>query len=253
MIEPMFRPRYRKMLSKRLPGIREVLFGFDPFEDWKRNSSPDSTVMRYLDKGLFLLYSGHDGPETRAFLKLAIDIANRVLKEKKCESRQCEDGFPKNRGEVLRGRAYASALVGEELDVKALTQASRDFEIYCNLIGAADWDETSQPILLAAIRLALLSGDAARAEMLVNSRRCTRKQKKEQELWQSILSAQHKDGFPIADKGLISRFDSVFNRYRHPFEPEEIAALEMGLLSQRLFSTDGAAPIWEKIIETISR
>lgn len=242
------------MLARRLAGIREVLADFDPFEDWQRNRMPESTVAEELRTALFLLYAKHSGPETKAFLRRTIEPADRALNEKKCESKRCRDSFPVNRGVVLRAHAYARSLLrGARLDLKALAQASRDFEMWCRETDSEDWDEISQPYLLAAIRLALICEDVDRAEHLLRSRGCTSKQKKEQDMWQAVVKTQRERGLPLADKALMAKFDSIFDRNRNPYEPEEIAALELGLLRDRYFGRGGKVICWERIIDVISR
>lgn len=249
-----FKPRRATMLARRLAGIREVLADFDPFENWHRNRMPELEIAEDLRAALFLLYAKHSGPEIKAFLKRTIEPADRALSEKKCESKLCRGSFPLNRGQVLRLHAYARSLLrGARLDLKALAQASRDFEVWCRETDAEDWDEISQPYLLAAIRMELICGDLDRADYLLRSRRCTSKQKKEQDMWQAVVKAQREGGPPLADKTLMAKFDSIFDRNRNPYEPEEIAALELGLLRDRYFGSGGKGICWTRIIDAISR
>ena len=248
-----FRDRYSMMLSRDLKCLQKVLYNVDRYTNWTKNRNPDSTAERDLNYALFLLYAKHTGPEIRAYLERTIEVTDRVLKEKKCESKLCKYSFPMNRGSILRVRAYAKSLCGESVDLSALEQASHDYEAYCKLTGPSDWDEISQPYLLAAIRLALICGNFERAEKLVASRKCTQKQKKEQDMWQAVLSAKCKQGLPIKDNRLMAQYDSIFNRNRNPYEPEGIAALELSLLRERFFSENGEEICWERIIDAVSQ
>lgn len=247
-----FKERRARMLARDISGLREVLADFDPFENWSLNRRPNSTTDLYFVDALFLLCAGHQGPETRAFLEWTIKIANRTLREKKCESKLCQGGFPANRAEVRRSRAFAMSLCGEALRVSALEKACDDLENYCQTIDGSNWDEVTQPKFLESVRLGLICGKLDNAKRIMASRRCTGKQKKEQDVLSELLSARA-SGLPICDSRLAERFDSVFNRARNPFAAEGIAALELGVLRDRYFTADNDAICWDRIIDAISK
>lgn len=211
MIGKRFAARYSEILARDLPGLIEVLAELDPYKAWKTNYMPDSTARRYFVHALFLRYAKHTGSETLTFLKVALEICNRVLLERKYEARDCVIRFPANRGEILRIKSYGESLLGAALNVAALRQASLDFEAYCSTIGPHDWDETTQPIFLSAIRLSLITRDTERAKQLVSWRKCTGRQRKEQLLWRDMPAvAEHGDVQNL--DGLLDTFQLVFDR-----------------------------------------
>jgi len=224
----------------------------DPFKNWEQWRSPDMKAEVEFDMALRCLYA--DQQELgRQYLRRAIAVAERALKEDKCRSERCKGGWPWNEGRLKRTLAYARALGGERFDTTLVVQASERLSEWCAGTAKRDWDEMDQLVLLAAIRLALLAGDAERARTLLRTKRSLKANAEEKELLQGLAEVRPpSERAPLA-KPFKAFFDKVRDPgYKPPADEYLMHRLELGALYDKSFvSVDGEID-WNRVIEAVS-
>ena len=170
MTRAEYRSAWAALMSEHRDDYRELL-EMDPFSNWERNAMPESTAERQLGYGLLMLYTDAGEQDARSFLERSRDLVQRAQDEKALEGPRSRKNFPKNRGRLLRAGAYARAVLDESWSPEELLNASRDLEEWCKGYSPRKWDSQAEANHLAAVRLALIGRDPARALSLLASRR----------------------------------------------------------------------------------
>jgi hypothetical protein len=238
--------------------LRTIL-AMDPFEHWEFNRMPESSAEERLRYGLRIFYSQWNDPDGRAFFEQTLRVADRALHEEKYKGTEFLDaGFPKNRGRLLRARAYAAALLGQALDENALRQASIDCAEYCKILKGKLWDSQGQANYLAAVRLALVAGDQEQARQLMKTRKSFRWHFEEFEILRGIIGTID-EGIP--EKGRVimqALLEAYFNKIRDPhlkpdvFMETDILRLELGAIRDKYFVSPDGIISWPRVIEALS-
>jgi hypothetical protein len=227
----------------------------DHFANWNQQSAPDNEAwIQFLNSQTVLFGDGRRSAEK--FLTAAIEVANRACAENRFRTELAQSAFPLNRGRALRVRAYANGLKDGTFDVSDLLTASQDFETWSNQFTGADWDSQTQAYFLAAVRMAIITGDQRRARKLLETKGSFKWHAEEHKLLIGILD-ECNYGLPIRNQQLFARVRSFFDRIRDPnFKPDifmelDEARLEWGALINRFFET-GEAINWDRVVELVS-
>ncbi len=249
MLKKSYRQKRIAFVTKNLHDYQELLT-WDPFRDWALNSVPDSSVFSYLNIALEILCSHDHQTLANAYLDLSCKVAERILKEKKCSNARCKDGWPMNQGHVLRGHAYAKGLQRAPLDLDAIAAASVHLEKWCGRQGR-DWTQFEEELYLCAIRLSLICDNWERAEkLLTTKKRFGKKTLPELAIWRKILASSRTN--LATDLSLASEFDVYFDKIRNPLQAEDVMAVELGILREKLF--EGHEEIdWKEVIAVVSK
>ncbi len=231
---------------------------WDPFEDWERNTAPDSAAERNLMAALEILYGRGDAELARRYLERCLRIGERALAEGVLHMERCKVHAPQNQGVLRRALAYARALLGTHLQAETLLAAEAPFEAACAGFTRRRWDTFDSEVYLSALRLALLADSADVVERLSRLRRPTRAHREQHELLTELAAAVSANE-RIQDKTYQTRFDTFFDLARHPeYDPAEysdirVLRLDLGLLRDKfLVSPDGEID-WQRAIDAIAR
>jgi len=211
----------------------------------------------YLEHGLCAAYGGAPNNVTSKFFLATVQMVDRAVKEQKFEKDPHSNfGFPHNRAVALRAQVYAKAMLGHGLCVSDLSQASLDFETWCQRFTRRQWDSQGEANYLAGVRTAFLAGDRERFSSLLAHKWPFKWHAEEHSLYQAITEAFLGNGV-IEDPALTAHFRSLFDTYRNPeFKPDifleqGIIRFEFGIIWCMLFNP-GAAFDPGKIVEVVS-
>lgn len=235
-------------------GFAEILT-WDPFKDWQVDRMPEMGVGEELRAGLYIAYArGTDYEQAVAFFRRACQVAQRAIDEDKLTSPHSNSSFPLNRGVLYRAYSYARAILGEQLDVRALAQSSRDFEEWCKGYKKSEWDSQAQANYLSAVRLAIVAGEIDRAQELLKTRKSFTWHKTEHEVWKRLVELR---GDVRTDAEFGGRFGEYFDKLRDPrFAPDvymetDILRLELAAIRDKyLISEDGVID-WSRAVDSV--
>jgi hypothetical protein len=204
---------------------------------------------------LEILYGRGDADLAQRFLERCLLIAERAFAEDKLQSPRCRNSFPENRGQLLRVRAYAQAILGGLLEEADLLKASADYEQVTASYPKHKWDDLQEDTYMTVVRLALLASDRERVQRLLTRRRAFRWRPEEHDLWTSLLPLNETRA---RDEALEARFKMYFDRIRDPnFKPEgfmqrDFVRLELGMLWDKYFVSPDRQIDWQRTIDAIA-
>jgi hypothetical protein len=255
-MRPTYAPTWTTALEKDKSAYLTLLEK-DPFEKWELNRMPEGTAERLLVMGTEVLFGDRADALGSAFIEKALQVADRALAEHKYESALCQNAFPLNRGHLERVRVLATGILRRSLDVEALRRSSDDCAAWCEDYQRREWDSQAEAYYLAAVRMALLAMDAGRTERLLSLRRPFKWHRIEHELLKDIATSLAA-ARPITDPSLAQRFMGFFDRVRDPaFKPDvftevRVQRLELGLLWDSGFVSDGQTINWSRAIDAVA-
>lgn len=223
----------------------------DPFAKWDLLAAPDGAAERELSKALNCLYA--DQKElAQQYLRRAIAVAERALREDKCRSERCKGGYPRNEAQLLRALAYSRGLLGEQLDGNLFVRSATLFE---ESSRRGDWDPMAQLELLGGIRMALLAGEQERAAKTLKTgrRRALKDNLEEKELLETLSHARGAEDLARLSKLFKVFFDKVRDPgFKPPAHEYVMHRLDLGALNDKYFvSVDGAID-WDRVIKSVS-
>lgn len=238
---------WRERATQNLDAFLGVL-RLDPFDRWERNRLPEAAAESYLINGLKLCYGGNSELAGR-FFSVCIEIVDRSIRESVFERPPASMGFPMNRGIALRARSYASGLTSRGWELQTLTQASVDFHRWSTDSRSRPWDAITEAYFLAAIRVAVVTGDLERAATLCATKKRFSAHGKELALMRALVA----DGPKATNRSLKDYFDTVRDPDLKPrdFLEREIVAFELGILSSR-DSLSSNEPNWQEVIAAVA-
>jgi len=225
----------------------------DPFKNWEQSRLPDMKAEMELDMALRCLYAD-DKDLGQQYLRRAITVADRALREEKCRSERCRSGYPRNEAELKRTLAYARALSGELLDSQLLSEASGQLASHCDQTRKRDWDEMDQERLITAARLALISGAREQAASFLKTKRSLAANVEEKELLQFLAHpGGHAERMALA-KGFTQLFEKVRDpEYKPPTPTSPIFhRLDLGALFDKYFVSGDGEIDWTRVVEAVS-
>lgn len=212
-----YRQHWIALYEKDRSDLRSILLK-DPFYLWEGNRAPENRAERDLVYALEIACAEPGSPDCRSYLQRALAVVNRALREEKFKAGRCAEGFPRNRGDLLRVKAYTGFFLGGLLDQAALRQASFDYEERCKQFGPADWDSQLQAYCLTAIRVALLGGDMDHARRMLHTEKSFNWHAEEHVILKLLV--ENMVGTTLAESyrtALLPVFDAYFDRIRDPF------------------------------------
>lgn len=258
MTNVSYRAAWQAEYAKDRMGYDEILT-WDPFANWESNSAPESLAERLCEHGLAILCGGGDPEQARRFLENCLRIAERTLAERKLESLPwCKSKFPKNRGELLRARTFAQALLGGSLNEAALRQAAADIEEFSHGFPKGKWDDLEEADYLGSVRLALLGGDPEMPARLFKRRRVIRWHAEEYALLKGLADSPQPPP-PQPDLPLLVRFDAYFERIRDPkyksevYQQTDVLRPELAALRDKYFVSPDGRVDFQRVVQAISR
>jgi hypothetical protein len=241
---------WRKRISRDLDGFREVLT-WDPFEDWKSLWIVEGPVTNALISAMELYCGDRAGKESRAFLRQAVAIGERVFADNKCRLPRSRGFFPGNRGRTLRAMAYAHWLLGRRLDPKVLIRAADDIKAWCDTITRpSEWDEFNQKDYVGAVAMKLLADDVPGALTLLAASRRFSVAKPRATVLQEVATAAS-EGKPVT-KTVAKRFEQAFNNVRRPHNVELIESFELAAVMQKYIRRPGQKVSPAECLELVS-
>ena len=256
MARPSYADAWKAHVREQGDGYRQIL-EMDAFRTWERNSRPDGLAGDRLEYGLRLIYGGGSQEDARAYFELSRAVMNRALDENKLESPTCLSGFPKNRGQLVRAGTYAGALLGEPCSREALLAASTDLEAWCKNYEPRQWKAQAQAHLLAAVRLALIAQDPARALDLIKSRRSFKWHEEESSSLREIARVAAGERAALAAEA-IQQFDAYFDRVRDPDHKSDvyiehgILRFELAVIREMYLEERAGALNWERAAKAVA-
>jgi hypothetical protein len=225
----------------------------DPFEKWDKSRMPETRVDSLFIRGMQILLVEPDNPDALEYLKRCLLIADRAIEEGKLQSKECAAAFPRNRGQLVRGRSYAEALLGNGLPSARLLEASHDFEDWSRETMKHNANEQVEAYYLASIRLALVAKDTRRAADLLSATPLS-SNSIERELLACLAALTAETG----DR-LLKSFDEYFDRVRDPkakmsvFIERDILSFELSVLREMYLSAPAESLKLRRVLDAIAR
>jgi len=242
--------RYQKNRS-----AYEELLTWDPYREWETLVMVESRVEQELLTGLEVAYAIGLTGIALSFFHRASEVAQRAIDEDRLTSPQSKDRFPKNRAVLYRAHSYARVLMGQRLDTLALETSIDDLVVWCRGHESGKWDSQAQANYLAAVRIALLLGDVARAAELVKLKKSCKRHSEEHSLWKRIVQTGDAAG---SDQRLVESLSGYLEVVSDPlFVPRvytetEILRLEVAAINDRFVSGAGASISWSRAVGSIA-
>ena len=212
-----------------------------------------------------LLYGDRDHGD--AFLRRALDVADRIMEENRCQWERtiAETGYPRNLAVVLRDRAYAKWLMGDVLDRRAMKGVARYLAEWC-FTKALDHkrfhDSITMNFFLQAVRAAIIACDLDYAGELGQTKQPLRwHHGQERDLWKRLIEM-----YPDVTDEFDAEFEAFFDLVRDPdfqdmaggipvFINRDILALETGIIREMYIvhasPLDPADP--EEVLRAVAR
>lgn len=234
-------------------------------QSWENLSDfPAVRVTTNFDDGLFCLYA-RDVARARVFLCRAIRNADRMIAEQRyLDTELAKAGHPMQLAVIMRGRAYASWLLGERLDRRTLRQVAEYIVTFCRTKTddrKSFTDSMTMNDYLQAVRAAMIASDLDYAgELLKVQDRFRWHHAQEFELWRQLVR-----GYPDVTDSFEEKFEAFFDLVRDPdfSDADEIGpvavdrdtlALETGIIREMyIVSTSALDPIDpQAVIEAIA-
>ena len=245
---------------------------FPIYENWERMSTAETVATDLLTTALDTFYCSAPRELTDKFLNWVIEVVDRALKDGKVHKTTAHSRFPRNRGEALRSRAFAKALLTGQIDIADAKQALEDLMVNVDQteVDIANqqhrFEDVEEVKVLTAARLALILGDLDRFEELIPYRRKFTWHQTEYRLLLELGKTLKQGESPA--EALIERFVEYFERVRAPTQvqvkqnrergnPEvyvekDLRRFEIGAIYAMYIDT--AEPFtWQRAIELIAR
>jgi len=262
MTKPQYKERWIEKYRQAESDLRELLT-WDPFEDWEKDTMPESGVGDQIFYGLRVLYASAAPELAAAYLERGLQIAERTVKEDKCRKGRAADGWPQNHGLLLRNRGYLEVLQGRPLDTQALVQAAREMWSWHveNTTRKSDWEDVGEAEQLQALHLALIAGDEALVRELMEPRKwpfdC---HQEEHALLKALAQAVfvERRPTPLKDVALRERFECFFDVARDPDSKRVYSVtnvlfmLELGAIRDKYFISSDGVIDWQRVVEAVS-
>jgi hypothetical protein len=255
MSDKHYKQQWVKWYQKNLSELEEILT-WDPFEKWSRNRYPTGEAEDNLRVGSQILYANGDTELARKFLHLTLTIAKRITTENKLESSLCCTMFPENRSRLLRVQTYAQALLGQEMDLDMLRQASADAMTWCRQDSSKRWHPVTEGAFMASLQTGLLAGERAQVCELLKLRSSLTFQQGHYDVLRRLIEAEPDQVFQ--DAALVKQFERFFDKVRNPrfsdlsYVATAVLRLELGALRDLFFVSRNRIIDWARVIKAIS-
>jgi len=219
--KPSFAVKHKTRWNETADGWDRLLEK-DYTDTLDRDPMPEGFVESLsLKYGLYCLYAG-DHEHADAFCRRAIVLADQIIADDKCRANPIrEQGYPRNVGEVFRGKTYAKWLLGEPLDRKLMYRVAESMREWC-LTKAIDQkqfhDSITMNMYMEGVRAAMIASDLDYASELLKTKHKFRWHHAiERNLWTQVIAA-----YPDVPQVLREDVETFFDRVRDPdFKEEE--------------------------------
>ena len=133
---------------------------------------PDFSVKRYFQEGLYLTYANFNKEISTAYLKVALQIANKILELPQSETQRWNDDnlftdlFKPN---IAIDKLYLDALLANEVtEATKLTQLNIDLLEYLKTYKRSLWEDVTQSRYLSSVWNLMIAGDFEQAKNYLN-------------------------------------------------------------------------------------
>lgn len=183
---------------------------------------PDFSVKRYFQEGLYLTYANFNKEISTAYLKVALQIANKILELPQSETQRWNDEdlftdlFKPN---ISIDKLYLDALLtNENIDTDRLSQLNVELLEYLKTCKGRLWEDVTQSRYLSSVWNLMIAGRFEQAKNYLNVKK---KFPYVQNLYEwtreinNLLIAKH-----IGEENthqLNKEFDTVFNIIRQAY------------------------------------
>jgi len=268
----VYKAKWRDDILNELNYFESYEAQFPVFATWERLEVPEQLAMDLLRNAFDLLYASASPELSHKFLNWTIEVVDRSLRDGKLAKSTSHSNFPENRGQALRSRAYASALLTGELGLADAKQALEDLMENIQQLEILvreenhHWEDMEEANLLAPSRLALILHDLDRFDELLPYHREFKWHKVEAELLVEVAEAT-RQGHALSNS-LVDRFVHYFDEVRAPtmiqvesekrehggtiYSDMDLRRFEIGVIYAKYIDTSEPFT-WRRAIELIAR